>query len=294
MNQRTKTIRLIVNADDFGYFNSVSKGILEGAREGVITATGIMANSPLFDQHIQWLNQVPQLDLGVHLNATQGQPLSETLRHKLASLNGQFPTKYALVGALLSGKISISDIATEWRAQITRCIEAGITLQFLNSHEHLHMLPPLFKVIKELALEFNIPNIRYSKPEIKGQLNLNGAIRNIIMLGLNLFNRRANPSSHAIKFIGMNESGNLTLDYFKAVFPSMKGGCNYELMCHPGYMDPLEIIEPELLAYHHWEAELTLLQSNDFKQLCQTHGIALVKYSDLGNGSTTRTAADLT
>jgi predicted glycoside hydrolase/deacetylase ChbG (UPF0249 family) len=285
MNQRTGTIRLIVNADDFGYFTSVSKGILEGARQGVITATGIMANSPLFDQHIQWFAQVPQLDLGVHLNATQGIPLSEPLRHKLAGHDGQLPKKYALVTALLSGKITITDIAAEWHAQITRCIEAGIALQFLNSHEHIHMLPPLFKVVKQLAIEFNIPHIRYSKPEIKGRLNLNGAIRNVIMLGLNLFNRRPDASSPTVNFIGMNESGNLTLDYFRAVFPSMKRGGDYELMCHPGHLDPHEINTPELLAYHDWETELDLLRSNDFMQLCQTYGIELVRYRDLSNSS---------
>ena len=32
---------LIVNADDYGYHDCVSKGILSAARQGIVTATGI-------------------------------------------------------------------------------------------------------------------------------------------------------------------------------------------------------------------------------------------------------------
>jgi predicted glycoside hydrolase/deacetylase ChbG (UPF0249 family) len=282
MSQETENIRLIVNADDFGYFRSVSMGILEGAQRGIITATGIMANSPLFDEHMQWLKQYPQLDPGVHLNATHGLPLSEIMQHKLAAFDGQFPRKYALIGAMVSGKISTTDIATEWRAQITRCVEAGITLQFLNSHEHLHMLPPLFKVVQQLALEFGIPHVRYSSPEIKGRLNSGGAIRNAILLGLNLVNRRAALPCPPARLLGMNESGNLTIGYFKSVFPTLKSGNVYELMCHPGHLDPQEIDTPELLAYHNWESELALLCSDEFLALCRTYHIELTGYRHQG------------
>lgn len=287
MSQQTENIRLIVNADDFGYFRSVSKGILEGAQRGVITATGIMANSPLFDEQIPWLVQSPQIDLGVHLNATHGHPLSENMQHKLAAFDGQFPRKYALIGAMLSGKISTTDIATEWRAQIARCVEAGITLQFLNSHEHLHMLPPLFKVVQQLAQEFDIPHVRYSTPEIKGQLNTGGAIRNAILLGLNLLNRRATLPCPPARLIGMNESGNLTLGYFRAVFPTLKSGNVYELMCHPGHLNPQEIDTPELLAYHHWDSELALLCSDEFLALCRTYHIELTGYRNQGSARST-------
>ena len=37
---------LIVNADDYGYFDCVSKGILESASRGIVTATGVFANRP--------------------------------------------------------------------------------------------------------------------------------------------------------------------------------------------------------------------------------------------------------
>ena len=39
-------------------------------------------------------------------------------------------------------------MSREWRAQIERCLDSGLRVSFLNSHEHLHMLPALFPVAR--------------------------------------------------------------------------------------------------------------------------------------------------
>jgi predicted glycoside hydrolase/deacetylase ChbG (UPF0249 family) len=86
----------------------------------------------------------------------------------------------------------------------------------------------------------------------------------------------------------MNESGNLSLDYFRSLFPTLRAGRVYELMCHPGHLDPQEITAPELLAYHCWESELALLQSEEFMGLCRTYQVELVRYRDLNTTRTTQ------
>ena len=98
---------LIVNADDYGYFNCVSQGILKSASHGIVTATGIFANSTHFDEHIGWLRGNTTLDLGVHLNITDQAPLSINMRNRLSRWEGCFPGKYAIVRALLSGTITL-------------------------------------------------------------------------------------------------------------------------------------------------------------------------------------------
>ncbi len=52
-------IRMIVNADDFGYFDNVCRGILEAAEKGVVTATGVMANGPALPRWIERLRATP-------------------------------------------------------------------------------------------------------------------------------------------------------------------------------------------------------------------------------------------
>ena len=38
--------RLVVNADDYGYFTAVTRGIPETLDAGSVTATGVLANGP--------------------------------------------------------------------------------------------------------------------------------------------------------------------------------------------------------------------------------------------------------
>ncbi len=63
----TAPIQLIINADDYGYFPCVSRGIIEAAQAGALTATGILANHPDLSTQLDWLDSVPHLDVGVHL-----------------------------------------------------------------------------------------------------------------------------------------------------------------------------------------------------------------------------------
>ncbi|MSP28138.1 MAG: ChbG/HpnK family deacetylase [Methylococcales bacterium] len=56
------TIELIIHADDYGYFPCVSRGILEAAQSGSLTATGILANNPDLKTQLAWLDSAPQLD----------------------------------------------------------------------------------------------------------------------------------------------------------------------------------------------------------------------------------------
>ena len=67
---------LIVNADDFGYFRCVSRGIVQSHTRGIVTATGVLGNSPNLRDDALLLFQYPDLDVGVHLNLTFGEPLT--------------------------------------------------------------------------------------------------------------------------------------------------------------------------------------------------------------------------
>lgn len=271
---------LIINADDYGYFSCVSRGILVGASSGAITATGIMANSGNFETLIEQLKNADELDTGIHLNISYGRPLTHQLQERFAQRNGEFPDKSIIVGKILTNQIPAAEIENEWRAQIQRCLNSGVSIQFLNSHEHLHMLPPLYKIFVKLVEEYGLVYSRYTAPEWLLPVNLGSAIRNLLLFVMHGFNV-GHSNKKAPKLIGMKESGKLSLAYFKKVFPVLKPGMVYELMCHPGYFDSSEIQDPKLLAYHDWEAELDLLKSNNFKNLCHSYNIQLVRYRDL-------------
>lgn len=272
--------RLIVNADDFGYFDSVSRGILHAIEAGQVTATGIMANGDGLANRVVSLQAADGcVDLGVHLNLSLGEPVTRVMRRRLARWGGRFPTKFTVAGAILCRMISIEDVRAEWAAQIERCLRLGIEPWFLNSHEHLHMLPPLFAVALELAEEYEIPHVRHVSPEPLASVPPHGTFRNLVMSVLQLVHgRREQMSPH---FVGLGASGRLTTQYLRRRFSFLRPGRTYELMCHPGYYDSEEIEERYLTRYHEWESELRLLTGGTFQAICTEFGIGLIGYRDL-------------
>jgi predicted glycoside hydrolase/deacetylase ChbG (UPF0249 family) len=271
-------IRLIINADDYGYFSCVSRGIVEAAKAGTITATGILATHPELNEQLDWLNTVPQLDLGVHLNLTFKQPLTTVMREKLARWNGCFPNAYLMSLMLITGKIPFNTVREEWCAQIEAC--QSKKLVFLNSHEHIHMLPVLFPLVLDLAKTYHIPHIRLTQAEWLKPFTAAGLIRNTLMQAMQMANQRKIKKPPPL-FLGLSRSGRLDYQSLAHIFSTLKAGHSYELMCHPGYFDGNEILEPKLLAYHDWQGELALLQSPQLQELFQRFNISLSHYHHL-------------
>jgi len=274
----SKPIHLIVNADDYGYFPCISQGIVEAAKAGALTATGIMANSPDLKTQLGWLDAVEGLDLGVHLNLTSGRPVTAAMADKLSYWNGCFPGKYLMSLMILTGKIRTQDVVIEWRAQIEACRHKK--LLFLNSHEHIHMLPILFPLALSLAQDYEIPHVRFTQAEWLGSFNAPTLVRNTLMQAMQCINRHR-TKLQAPLFLGLNRSGKLDYDYLATIFAKLKPGESYELMCHPGRLDPAEITDSRLRSYHDWEGELTLLKSQNIHALYEKFNIRLSRYQHL-------------
>jgi chitin disaccharide deacetylase len=268
-------IQLIVNADDYGYFPCVSRGIIELAQTNCVTATGILANRADLNTQLHWLDIVPQLQLGVHLNLTSGQPLTSAMREKLAPWQGRFLNAYQMSWLLLSGKLSITVVRDEWGAQIEACCSKPLV--FLNSHEHIHMLPMLFPVVLELAKIYNIPHVRLTRADWLAPFTKAACLRNSVMQTLQLINQYQLKTAVPL-FLGLSHSGKLNIDVLARLFASLKAGQCYELMCHPGHVAAKEISDTKLLTYHDWQAEFTLLQSPELQALYQQFNIHLTPY----------------
>ena len=272
-----KPINLIINADDYGYFPCISRGILEAVSSGAVTATGILANNPDLKTQLEWLDSVEGLDLGVHLNLTFRQPLTAAMAEKLAHWDGCFPSAYSMSWMLLTGKISIKDVRIEWSAQIEACQRKN--LLFLNSHEHIHMLPLLFPLTLELAQAYNIPHVRLTQAEWLAPFGVSALVRNTLMQAMQAVNRPRLKVQSPI-FLGLSRSGKLDFDYLEMIFSKLKPGKNYELMCHPGRFNASEISDSRLKSYHDWDGELALLQSPKVHALYEKFGIRLSHYQN--------------
>ena len=147
MNRRV----LIVTADDVGLHPGMTEGAVRAHREGIVTACSIVANGAAFDDAVARLRDAPSLEVGVHLTLVEERPLTAM----------RFPKKYtSFVPLYLARMIGIAAIERELRAQIERVLSTGLPVTHLNGHQHLHVLPRIFRVVVALAREYGIPYVR--------------------------------------------------------------------------------------------------------------------------------------
>ena len=68
------TLRLIVNADDYGITTATNRGIERAHMHGVVTSTTVMANQNLAAEAAALRARCPDLGVGIHLTLTLGSP----------------------------------------------------------------------------------------------------------------------------------------------------------------------------------------------------------------------------
>jgi chitin disaccharide deacetylase len=132
---------LIPNADDFGFTRDVNQGIVQAHRQGILTATTLMASGAAFDHAVQLARENPELDIGVHLVLVGSPGFPATLPELLLSL----------------GRIRIYD---EFVRQVRKVVDAGLQPTHLDTHKHTHLLPQVFNAVARIAEEFHIPWVR--------------------------------------------------------------------------------------------------------------------------------------
>lgn len=147
-------MKLIINADDLGLCRSVNEAILDVFRAGNLTSTTMMVNMPGTEHAAKLAKENPGLAIGLHFTLTEGKPLTgaPSLTHE----GGHFLNRWALIRRILSGKANAEEITLEFRAQLRRLQDLGITPTHFDSHQHLHMVPAIFRAIRPVADESNL------------------------------------------------------------------------------------------------------------------------------------------
>src|ERR1700729_307855 len=70
------SVRLILNADDFGLTAGINRAIGELHAAGALTSATLMANGPAFDDAVRVASAHPTLGVGCHVVLTDGAPVS--------------------------------------------------------------------------------------------------------------------------------------------------------------------------------------------------------------------------
>jgi len=286
LSGRRPFTRLVVNADDFGISERINAGILQAHREGIVTATSLMAVGRAFEHAVHLSRTVPALDVGVHLALVAEAPLLRC-NSSLSGTDGRFPASAsALACRWLTGGIRKADVRAEWSAQIERILEHGIRVTHLDSHQHVHVLPGLYGLVLDLAARYDIAFVRVPVENIRadGPPSLHGMARvmgSTILRLLWMIGRRrgAGPAKRrSLRFLGFQDGGRLDPVRLRCLLDRLRPGGVYELMCHPGFTPD----EPDVQswAYRH-EVELRALTSPSIRSEIAARGIRLCNFKDL-------------
>src|SRR5262245_39288486 len=103
-----------------GLTRRVNEAIEKAHREGIVTTASLMVNGTAFDPAADILRRNPALDVGLHLNLTEGQPASVYAEiPSVADAQGfLYHHPFELLSALVRRRVGILDLEKEIRAQI--------------------------------------------------------------------------------------------------------------------------------------------------------------------------------
>lgn len=207
---------VIINADDLGLNEHNTKAIAEAFKKGMITDTTMMANGDYFDEAVALAQKEGFSDrIGIHLNLTEGVPLTEDIKACPRFVTGgRFNKQYDRTKKLTDREKSA--IYRELTAQADKIQKAGIRITHADSHHHIHTGVFIAPIAARVCREHAIDKIRLHRN--LGQIPL---IKRFLKKRFNQWLRK---------------QGFITTEYFAYVM-DLDGAVpdNTEIMVHPDY-----------------------------------------------------------
>jgi len=270
---------VVLCADDFGLTEGVSRGILELAEAGRVSATGAMTNMPGWRRSAPGLRPLKgRFGIGLHLNLTTGSPLGP-MPH--LAPGGAFPPLKGLLTKALTGRLPAGEIRAEVARQIDAFEEAhGEPPDFVDGHQHVHVLPVVRQALMGVLKGRGYAGRLWVRdPSDRTAAIVERRIGRRKALLVKLLARGFRETARAAGF-DTNEGFSGFAPFDLSVPPDrifaeafLNPGPRPVVMCHPGYGDEeLSGLDP---AVESRDAELAYLLSDAFRELIEGRHIAL-------------------
>jgi len=282
--------QLIVNADDLGLTSAVNRGVVRAYKDGIVTSASLLVTGSAFEDAVSLARQNPELDVGLHLALVEERAvLGPDALPTLVDETGRFPrTSAEFIRRAILGGINWLEVEREIAAQIALFQETGLRLYHLDSHQHLHLFPPVFQIVRRLTSWMG--NVWVRNPIGPWRKSRDTPVgRWVQRLGLNLsclsvrgLHRRSQPQMPDGLY-GFEVSGCLTRSALEQILRRIPDGL-YELLCHPGEDD----VDTQTRYSHwgyRWGEELESLTAPETRLVLEEQGIVLTSF---GQASATR------
>lgn len=246
---------IFIIADDLGLAPVINEGIFFAFKNGLINGASLIANGEAFDDAVRQCLEVQFSNIGAHLVLVEERPITQI---KLPKNHRMFFIKYVL------GLIKKDEIEKELEAQIHKILRSGVKPQFINSHQHLHLLPRIMDITIFLAKKHGISYIRIVKEPLSSK---GGLFRKAQLIFLNFLSWMAKKKINRAGlrcndfFVGFMNAGNLGIgDLILAKKLQNKYPDKViELGCHPGFENPELVDKYKHWGGYHWRREIEVL-----------------------------------
>ena len=233
--------KVIFNADDFGISPGVNQAIFKAHTEGILNSTSLMVNQQFAEEAVSLSHKMPHLVIGLHINLTnEKSAATPTDIPLLVGSNHRFKNGFVklLILSFLHPKKLQKQSYIEIKAQIEKYLKMGLKLNHLDGHRHVHMIPAIFKAVRQLQSEYNISRIRVMNENLFNTIRQNKGISYLFDGGIIKY--------FLLKFLSfLNQHVERTYFYTilytcklsRAQFQNVKIPTGYdavEIMIHPG------------------------------------------------------------
>jgi predicted glycoside hydrolase/deacetylase ChbG (UPF0249 family) len=256
--------KIILNSDDFGLSDGISRAIIELISSNAITSTSLMMAAP---SSIDILKNNGVRDLlgfaGVHLQLTSGKPLSKRKDvDSLVDYDGWF------IHPKNNNAINLDHVYLEWKNQIENAIDLLKGLpSHLDSHHGVHRIDGIFDVYIRLAAEYNLP--------VRGS--------NTTPLYERILNEKINASTALVRnWTGKGLSSLELIRECTEVSDSMPNEKSIEVITHPGFND--KYLESISSLNKNRENDYLVLKEMRTNNVWEDNGFGLISYDGIENG----------
>jgi chitin disaccharide deacetylase len=288
--------KLIIAADDFGLTHRVNEAIAIACRDGIVTSASLMVTGAGFESAVDTARSEPNLDIGLHLNLTEGSPVANPSTVPTLADSRGFLYKHPLklAASLFQRTVSLNDLEREIRAQIEKALNSSLWVTHIDGHKHVHLLPAVFRIIRRVAPDYGIFALRSAHERIPRVVSMlarqKSSWRQVLkqcaaaklISASSVVAQSGKKQSEFVtpnRFYGIAQTGFLDLASFADIVHDVNDG-NHELMCHPGFVDDdLKMAPTRLRAQR--ERELELLTGPEVRRVLEQAGVALISYRNL-------------
>jgi chitin disaccharide deacetylase len=277
-------------ADDYGIGPETSRGILELACEGRLTATVLIVSAPDAERAVRaWQAADPPADLGWHPNLTLDRPiLAPSAVPSLVRPDGTFWTLGQFLRRVCRGQVRRSDVQAEWTAQYRHFVElVGRPPTLVNTHQHVGLFPPCDRALYQvLDAAGTRPYLRRVVEPVRTLVRVPGArLKRFVLTTLG---RRAAHELSGCDWLAGITNPECTADgrFWSRWLEHLPRRGSVELCCHPGYLDPTLVGRDCETGdgVTRRPREMDLLRQPGFRKAVERAGFRVVRPSELHSG----------